>query len=114
MKILIRAVVFAITGFAVSAFAAGSAGSEAISAIAGPQTSGEHQRLGELYTQKALALESDADWHERMPRLYAIATKGAPGTQAHCRALHDKLAAEAKAARAEALEQFKLAAAVGK
>lgn len=114
MKNIVNVVALAVAAFSLSAFAAGPAAAESITVVGSPQTASEHQRLGELYTEKALKLESDADWHDKMPRFYASATKGSPGTAAHCRALHDKLSAEAKVARADALEQFKLAAAAEK
>jgi len=110
MKLMLNAMVLGSALLALSLYAAEPTASGIPADLANPTTAADHQRLAEYFSQKAAALESDADWHDKMPRLYATATKHAPGTVQHCRALHDKLTAEADQARAAALAHYKIAA----
>ena len=108
MKPMLNAMVLATALVALSAYA-----DEAVTVVASPKTGADHVKIAESLTQKALALESEADWHDKMPRLYGVGfPKNGPNPMAHCQALRDKLTAQAKEARATALGEYKLAALV--
>ena len=106
MKLMSNAMVFGAALVALSAYA-----DESVTVVASPTTAADHVRIAESLNQKAIALESDADWHDKMPRFYGVIfPKNGPNPAAHCQALRDKLIAQAKEARAAALAEYKLAA----
>ena len=107
MKLVLTAMILGTALTALSAYA-----DEVVTVVASPKTAADHVKIADSLTQNAIALESEADWHDKMRRLpYGLTfPKSGPNQTAHCQALRDKLTAQAKEARAGALAEYKLAA----
>lgn len=79
--------------------------------IATATTPGDHQKIADYFTQKAVEYDAEAAQHDRMARSYTNRPKGEFGSMiSHCRSLRDQFVSAAKTARTMAQEHRQMAA----
>jgi hypothetical protein len=79
--------------------------------IATATTPGDHLKIADYFTQKAVDYDAEAARHELMARSYYGRPKGESGSMtSHCRTLRDQFASAAKEARAISQEHRQVAA----
>jgi len=79
--------------------------------IATASSSGDHQKIAEYFTQKAVEYDAEAARHDLMARSYISRPKGDVGSMiSHCRSLRDQFVSSAKTARMIAQEHRLIAA----